>query len=228
MEQIVPEPIESPLPVAAAEASPRAYKQPEPERSQQAVEKAPAIEKTPAIEKAPAIETAPATEKAPNVEKAIEKAPAIKKAPAVEKAIEKAPIEKAPSTEQAKVLPDVAPAAPSINSIQEETKRYANENKVLRTNLQTANENILSMQKTIDSLKRELSAAQASVLTQRKSELTTPTANNGRKLASTVKPEDAVHQHLASLQVASPTEGYPPQVVAIIAFVVFVFTWLFF
>jgi hypothetical protein len=84
------------------------------------------------------------------------------------------------------------------------------------------------MQKTIDSLKRELSAAQASVLTQRKSELTTPTANNGRKLASTVKPEDAVHQHLASLQVASPTEGYPPQVVAIIAFVVFVFTWLFF
>jgi hypothetical protein len=140
----------------------------------------------------------------------------------------------APKEEAPKVKPSppatVVPPADTSNIYQAEAKRYAGENKDLRNNLQTANENILSMQKTIDSLKRELSTAQATVATLRKNESpsTTSVTSSGRKLASTVKPEDAVHQHLASLQVASPAEGYPPQVVAIIAFVVFLFTWLFF
>jgi hypothetical protein len=147
---------------------------------------------------------------------------------APEPVAEKAPVE----VQKVNPAPPVA-VVPPINATDnnpEEVKRYETENKELRNNLQSANESILSMQRTIDSLKRELSTAQASVLTLRKndSSSTASATNNGRKLASTVKPEDAVHQHLASLQVASPTEGYPPQVVAIIAFVVFLFTWLFF
>lgn len=147
---------------------------------------------------------------------------------APEPVAEKAPVE----TQKVKPSPPVAVVAPvnATNSSSEEVKRYENENKELRNSLQSANESILSMQRTIDSLKRELSTAQASVVTMRKndSSSTATATTSGRKLASTVKPEDAVHQHLASLQVASPTEGYPPQVVAIIAFVVFLFTWLFF
>ncbi|KAI9290188.1 PapD-like protein [Umbelopsis sp. AD052] len=141
---------------------------------------------------------------------------------------EKAPVDslKVDPTPPVPVLPPVQ----ASNTNLDEVKRYENENKELRNNLQSANESILSMQKNIDSLKRELSAAQASVITLRKNGTSSTAAatGSGRKLASTVKPEDAVHQHLASLQVASPTEGYPPQVVAIIAFVVFLFTWLFF
>jgi len=158
--------------------------------------------------------------------------------PPVSKPVVKPVVGKAPVVEEPKPTPGAAPAvapavapvvAPSTDS-QGDNQQLAKENKILHTNLQTANENILSMQKTIDSLKRELTAAQASVLTQRKNESASSTSatTGSRKLASTVKPEDAVHQHLASLQVASPTEGYPPQVVAIIALVVFIFTWLFF
>jgi hypothetical protein len=147
---------------------------------------------------------------------------------APEPVVEKAPVE----AQKVNLSPlvTVVPPVNASNNTPDEVKRYENENKELRNNLQSANENILSMQKTIDSLKRELSVAQASVVTLRKndSSSTTSATSSGRKLASTVKPEDAVHQHLASLQVASPTEGYPPQVVAIIAFVVFLFTWLFF
>ena len=147
---------------------------------------------------------------------------------APESVAEKAPVE----AQKVNPAPPAAVVTPvnATNNNSEEVKRYESENKELRNNLQSANESILSMQRTIDSLKRELSTAQASVVTLRKndSSSTASATNSGRKLASTVKPEDAVHQHLASLQVASPTEGYPPQVVAIIAFVVFLFTWLFF
>ncbi|KAI8575362.1 hypothetical protein K450DRAFT_262087 [Umbelopsis ramanniana AG] len=144
------------------------------------------------------------------------------------------PIAEKDPVESQKVNPSppatIVPPVLASNNNTDEVKRYENENKELRNNLQSANESILSMQKNIDSLKRELSAAQASVITLRKNDSasTASATSSGRKLASTVKPEDAVHQHLASLQVASPTEGYPPQVVAIIAFVVFLFTWLFF
>lgn len=50
----------------------------------------------------------------------------------------------------------------------------------------------------------------------------------GRKLAPTVQPLDAVHQHLAALETPRPTEGYPPQVVMGVALLVFIFTYLFF
>jgi hypothetical protein len=148
--------------------------------------------------------------------------------------VEAEPVKSQPQAEKAipasQPEPTVEDAAvPVAAAVREDGSRYAEENKKLRSNLQTANESILTLQKTIDDLKRELSVAQASTLTQRRPESSASTASpNSRKLASTVKPEDAVHQHLASLQVASPTEGYPPQVVAIIAFAVFVFTWLFF
>ncbi|CAO3607996.1 unnamed protein product [Mucor hiemalis] len=52
--------------------------------------------------------------------------------------------------------------------------------------------------------------------------------NGGRKLASTVQPLDAVHQHLAALEKPRADEGYPPQVVLIVAVLVFIFTYLFF
>ncbi|KAJ2955084.1 hypothetical protein NQZ79_g8862 [Umbelopsis isabellina] len=156
-----------------------------------------------------------------------------------EKEVPQAPVEAEPvksPPQAAKEVPVAQPeptvedaAVPVAAAVAEEGGRHSEENKKLRSNLQTANESILALQKTIDQLKRELSAAQASTLTQRKTESSASTTSpSSRKLPSTVKPEDAVHQHLASLQVASPTEGYPPQVVAIIAFVVFVFTWLFF
>ncbi|KAI8343308.1 PapD-like protein [Chlamydoabsidia padenii] len=56
----------------------------------------------------------------------------------------------------------------------------------------------------------------------------TTTKDSTRKLPPTVQPLDAVHQHLAQLQKPHPVEGYPPQVVAIICGVVFIFTYLFF
>lgn len=52
--------------------------------------------------------------------------------------------------------------------------------------------------------------------------------SNGRKLAATVQPLDAVHQHLAALEKPSPVEGYPPQVVLAVAALVFIFTYIFF
>ncbi|KAI9319080.1 PapD-like protein [Dichotomocladium elegans] len=49
-----------------------------------------------------------------------------------------------------------------------------------------------------------------------------------RKLAPTVQPLDAVHQHLAALEKPQVPEGYPPQVVLVVAGLVFIFTYLFF
>ncbi|KAG0168238.1 Oxidoreductase htatip2 [Apophysomyces sp. BC1015] len=49
-----------------------------------------------------------------------------------------------------------------------------------------------------------------------------------RKLPPTVQPQDAVHHHLAALETQRVTEGYPPQVVLIVAALVFVVTYLFF
>ncbi|KAI8364180.1 PapD-like protein [Blakeslea trispora] len=54
------------------------------------------------------------------------------------------------------------------------------------------------------------------------------TGSSARKLASTVQPLDAVHQHLAALETPKSVEGYPPQVVMGIALLVFIFTYLFF
>lgn len=54
------------------------------------------------------------------------------------------------------------------------------------------------------------------------------TGTSSRKLASTVQPLDAVHQHLAALEEPRPTEGYPPQVVLGVAVLAFLFAYLFF
>ncbi|KAF1801332.1 PapD-like protein [Mucor lusitanicus] len=54
------------------------------------------------------------------------------------------------------------------------------------------------------------------------------TGTSSRKLASTVQPLDAVHQHLAALEEPRPTEGYPPQVVLGVAIFAFLFAYLFF
>ncbi|CEP16026.1 hypothetical protein [Parasitella parasitica] len=54
------------------------------------------------------------------------------------------------------------------------------------------------------------------------------TGNSSRKLAPTVQPLDAVHQHLAALEEPRPTEGYPPQVVLGVAVLAFLFAYLFF
>ncbi|RUS30209.1 hypothetical protein BC938DRAFT_479716 [Jimgerdemannia flammicorona] len=43
-----------------------------------------------------------------------------------------------------------------------------------------------------------------------------------------VGPQDAVHQVLAALKYPPPADGYPPQVVALVALIVFLVTWLFF
>ncbi|GAN09527.1 conserved hypothetical protein [Mucor ambiguus] len=56
----------------------------------------------------------------------------------------------------------------------------------------------------------------------------TQTGTSSRKLASTVQPLDAVHQHLAALEEPRPTEGYPPQVVLGVAIFAFLFAYLFF
>lgn len=53
-------------------------------------------------------------------------------------------------------------------------------------------------------------------------------SSSTRKLASTVQPLDAVHQHLAQLEKPRSVEGYPPQVVLGVALLVFIFTYLFF
>ncbi|KAF7722033.1 phosphatidylinositol-binding protein scs2 [Apophysomyces ossiformis] len=96
---------------------------------------------------------------------------------------------------------------------------------------------------TRDELVRELKRAQDTI-TQLQRQLTTQKEEqekraNGlrshekayattRTLAPTVQPLDAVHQRLAELEKPRVTEGYPPQVVLIVAVLVFILTYLFF
>lgn len=77
---------------------------------------------------------------------------------------------------------------------------------------------LLALEK-IKSLEQQLAEAQKESVRSR---------SNGRKLAPTVQPLDAVHQHLAALEKPRPIEGYPPQVVFAVAALVFIFTYLFF
>ncbi|KAG0169479.1 phosphatidylinositol-binding protein scs2 [Apophysomyces sp. BC1034] len=53
-------------------------------------------------------------------------------------------------------------------------------------------------------------------------------ANSARSVSATVQPSDAVHQHLAQLEKPHATEGYPPQIVLLVAALVFIVTYLFF
>lgn len=86
------------------------------------------------------------------------------------------------------------------------------ENKQLREDLQAARQLIEKLQSEVAKLQKEVEAG----------------AKPKHKLAPTVQPQDAVHQHLAMLEKPHPTEGYPPHVVLAVASLVFIFTYLFF
>jgi hypothetical protein len=109
------------------------------------------------------------------------------------------------ATEEKKKSPVPPPVpAPRARAIVTEKKDENDE-------LKAANETIKQLQQQLEELQQLRSRG-----------------NGGRKLASTVQPLDAVHQHLAALEKPRPTEGYPPQVVLGVAALVFVFTYLFF
>ncbi|SAM07837.1 hypothetical protein [Absidia glauca] len=82
-------------------------------------------------------------------------------------------------------------------------------------------------QKLITRLEQELDHSKQTLNGLRLRQTTNPIKDGARKLPSSVQPLDAVHQHLAQLQKSHPVEGYPPQVVAIICGVIFLFTYLF-
>ncbi|CEG71625.1 hypothetical protein RMATCC62417_07329 [Rhizopus microsporus] len=86
--------------------------------------------------------------------------------------------------------------------------------------LKEALEKIKRLEKEIEELKRQ----QDEGIRARNNNQTV----GGRKLASTVQPLDAVHQHLAQLERPRAVEGYPPQVLMGVAILVFLFTYLFF
>ncbi|KAI8882900.1 VAMP-associated protein [Backusella circina FSU 941] len=116
----------------------------------------------------------------------------------------------AAEVEKKSPVPPPVPA-PRARAIVSEKK-----NDVEQDELKIANE-------TIKQLRQQLEELQ-----QIRSRNNNSTTGGGRKLASTVQPLDAVHQHLAALEKPRPTEGYPPQVVLGVAALVFVFTYLFF
>ncbi|CAO3633649.1 unnamed protein product [Cunninghamella blakesleeana] len=110
-------------------------------------------------------------------------------------------------------------SAGSINNKEQQIKDD-DEKLKLKQELSLSQENVIRLQKELDQLKKELQDARSHQ---------TPLENNKtRKLSPTVQPLDAVHQRLAQLQKPHPTEGYPPQIVAIIGLVIFLFTYLFF
>jgi hypothetical protein len=103
-------------------------------------------------------------------------------------------------------------AAVPVREIEQE--KESEEKKRLREALET----IKRLEKEIEQLKK----SQDEGLRERKE------AVGGRKLAPTVQPLDAVHQHLAQLEKPRAVEGYPPQVMLGVAILVFIFTYLFF
>ncbi|KAI8364717.1 uncharacterized protein BYT42DRAFT_166491 [Radiomyces spectabilis] len=87
-------------------------------------------------------------------------------------------------------------------------------------------EQLTEARQTIEQLRKQLDAVRQEPPTSVRPRL--QYSASGRKLAPTVQPLDAVHQHLAQLERPRPTEGYPVQVVIAIAVIVFVFTYIFF
>ncbi|KAF7726261.1 phosphatidylinositol-binding protein scs2 [Apophysomyces ossiformis] len=76
---------------------------------------------------------------------------------------------------------------------------------------------------TIGQLQRQLEQTQNNL--RMRQNATQSVANN---LSRTVQPSDAVHQHLTDLEKPQATEGYPPQIVLLVAVLVFIITYLFF
>ncbi|KAG1143884.1 hypothetical protein G6F37_002120 [Rhizopus arrhizus] len=126
------------------------------------------------------------------------------------------PQQPAPPVEEAQVpsepLQPTPVAAVPVREIEQE--KESEEKKRLREALET----IKRLEKEIEQLKK----SQDEGLRERKE------AVGGRKLAPTVQPLDAVHQHLAQLEKPRAVEGYPPQVMLGVAILVFIFTYLFF
>ncbi|KAG2216919.1 hypothetical protein INT45_003182 [Circinella minor] len=120
------------------------------------------------------------------------------------------------STVAAAVAPTVAPtitaAAPAAATVAAPTPvQDDKEKKQLEEDLKKTKELVQQLQKQLATAQKEQEA------------------KGGRnKLPSTVQPQDAVHQHLAALEKQQVPEGYPPQVVLIVAALTFVFTYLFF
>lgn len=110
---------------------------------------------------------------------------------------------------------------PVVALRQEEKKSLVDEDekRQLRQALDAAQQQITHLQRELEQNKLE---AEGLRLRQNAS------SADSRKLPPNVQPSDAVHQHLAQLQKPHPVEGYPPQVVAIMCGVIFLFTYLFF
>lgn len=104
--------------------------------------------------------------------------------------------------------------------------------------LATAHGTIARLETLLDQYKKDLarSEEEQANLRQRISTSSSPAADRSlnkrlstaEKAASMVSPHDAVHQVISSMKYPPPVEGYPPVVVAVVAFVVFFFTWLLF
>ncbi|KAI8146523.1 PapD-like protein [Fennellomyces sp. T-0311] len=116
------------------------------------------------------------------------------------------PVVETKKEEEEKPKPVAAPAT----SVAPAPAQDDSEKKQMQEDLRKARDLVAQLQKQIATLQKEQEA------------------KGGRKLPPTVQPQDAVHQHLAALEKPQLTEGYPPQVVLIVAAVVFVFTYLFF
>ncbi|KAG0776212.1 hypothetical protein G6F22_012734 [Rhizopus arrhizus] len=124
------------------------------------------------------------------------------------------PQQPAPPVEEAHVPSEPLEPVAAVPVREIEQEKESEEKKRLREALET----IKRLEKEIEQLKK----SQDEGLRERKE------AVGGRKLAPTVQPLDAVHQHLAQLEKPRAVEGYPPQVMLGVAILVFIFTYLFF
>jgi hypothetical protein len=107
----------------------------------------------------------------------------------------------------------------ALRQVEKQNRVNEDEKRQLRQALDAAQQQITLLQRELEQSKLE---AEGLRLRQNAS------SADSRKLPPNVQPSDAVHQHLAQLQKPHPVEGYPPQVVAIMCGVIFLFTYLFF
>ncbi|KAI9031924.1 PapD-like protein [Phycomyces nitens] len=91
---------------------------------------------------------------------------------------------------------------------------------------------LINLEEAKVKLEKELEDAQEtirSLISQIEKEKHSPVQpKTSKKLPSIVQPLDAVHRHLAQLEKSRTTEGYPPQVVLMLAMLVFLVTLIFF
>lgn len=126
------------------------------------------------------------------------------------------PVTAAPVTKTTPASPPVAIAREVKNDINNNDHK-SNSTNDKEEELKAALEKIASLEKQLFEIRKEEGLRARN-----------QTGTSNRKLAPTVQPLDAVHQHLAALEKPRPTEGYPPQVVFGVALLVFIITYLFF